>query len=388
MSRREAGRGGRIGQIAGSRPSTAVPGGGGGGGLTVTSVTEDQAGVGQTITINGTGFAGGQAVLVDGVTVSSPTFDSSIQITATVPSGVTRDVLVAVSVGGVSLSNAFLVEPKYGADEPVDPGSGYLWTEDFERYSSVTDMGDDGSQAQHGTRTITNSNDGNNPDSQYSLVTGRGGTGQAARISIPTGSGGGSWLSPWGTGSALDYTVGGTLVTQVWFNISSGGTPKTGGMKWWQLWIPGGTDRTQIGLENGTDANPLWNMEPAQSGGVNRPGPQDGPFWSEVNDGNWHRWTVLYTPNTTTAVWDNPNNAVLVTTPSTRDGRIAVWIDGVKMMDFEQSLVAGGVWCTQNDVDSIPDKDVDYVAWTGTHNSSSMTAYTETFDDLKIWEVV
>ena len=95
--------------------------------VTVTSVTQAQANIGDAITINGTGFTSGQSVTIDGLSVASRTFDSSIQITATIPAGVTLYQDTDVSVAGVTLPAAFFV-----TDEPQDPGSGYVLSEDFD----------------------------------------------------------------------------------------------------------------------------------------------------------------------------------------------------------------------------------------------------------------
>ena len=70
-----------------------------------------------------------------------------------------------------------------------------------------------------------------------------------------------------------------------------------------------------------------------------------GPFFNDgVADGQWHRFTMSYRPNTSAG---------------SRDGFARMWIDGVKVIDVSQAAVGvtppGGEkpWCNQDDVDAI-----------------------------------
>jgi hypothetical protein len=154
----------------------------------VTSVTEAQANIGDAITINGTGFTAGQAVTIDGQSVASPTFDSSTQITATVPAGVTLYADADVSVAGVTLVDAFFAtdEPSVGTE---------IWGDDFNRYGSILDIGRTGActptaDSVYGKRTLPNSVDTCSPDAGiFELPVGRGGTGQAIRFNYPNNAG-------------------------------------------------------------------------------------------------------------------------------------------------------------------------------------------------------
>ena len=70
-----------------------------------------------------------------------------------------------------------------------------------------------------------------------------------------------------------------------------------------------------------------------------------GPFWNQLNDGNWHRMTIAF---------QSPSGV------ATRDGYVRIWIDGTKMTDIEQATVGvtppGGSkpWVSQADVDAMP----------------------------------
>jgi hypothetical protein len=86
-----------------------VPAGGGGAAVTVTGVSPSTGVVGDTLTLTGTGFAVGQAVLCGGVTMGSINVVSATSITATIPAGVSYDSAINVSVAGVTRENAVTV---------------------------------------------------------------------------------------------------------------------------------------------------------------------------------------------------------------------------------------------------------------------------------------
>jgi hypothetical protein len=78
---------------------------------------------------------------------------------------------------------------------------------------------------------------------------------------------------------------------------------------------------------------------------------------------------------------------------SSRDGRIAMWIDGVKILDYSQATMgvtpSGGLnqWCYQGDVDMIPAGDLgDFLSLSRLCNNSP-GAFTVDDDELKIWAV-
>jgi hypothetical protein len=84
----------------------------------------------------------------------------------------------------------------------------------------------------------------------------------------------------------------------------------------------------------------------------------------DVNDGRWHRFTLLYRPNTS----EGP--------PSSRDGIVKAWVDGYKQIHLQQSVVgvtpAGGTapWSTQQAVDAISDDGVSFLRLPSLFNCS------------------
>jgi hypothetical protein len=69
-----------------------------------------------------------------------------------------------------------------------------------------------------------------------------------------------------------------------------------------------------------------------------------GPYPDDVFNGQWHRFTYQYRPNTTT---------------SSRDGLARMWVDGVKVIDISRAACGttppGGykVWCSVDDIDAL-----------------------------------
>ncbi len=173
------------------------------------------------------------------------------------------------------------------------------------------------------------------------------------------------------------------VVMQFWFRISAGGGPGASGMKWFEAWNSALNDRWQVGPFTGTDANPIfgWQGFKNELVGSNRAHQPVGPYWSQINDHQWHRWTVWFKPNTS---WNYPN-------PSSRDGFLRVFIDGQMIIDIEQSAVnvtpPGGtkVWCIQDDVDAIPNTPVDYMAWPNVQNGLNRPTWSIDYDDLWWW---
>lgn len=346
--------------------------------------------------------------------------DSSRTLTlnATMGSGtpgtwrVNRASVTATETDGVLGNNAaadsvVLIAPTAGSDsEPADPGSGYLWADNFDRYASVLNMQWSSSycgsahpdaDSTYGQHTWAD-NDlactlkyGTN----MSLTQGRGGSGQALRATIVTSSGNqqAPWLTPhhpntWGSFSPA-------LVIQVWVRISAGGTPGTAGMKFMEAW--NSSARGQWGPDRGTQARPLFHYAYSARSNVDRTPQSIGPYWDQINEGNWHRMTFLWRPNTTSTFVHTGGTTSAnetYTGTSSRDGRMAMWIDGVLMLDYQQSKVgvtpSGGtsVWCYQSDVDFLPTPDLNpvYAKFPDVVNASPMD-WTIDHDDLKVWAI-
>jgi len=298
--------------------------------------------------------------------------------------------------------------------EPADPGSGYLWTEDFDRYTADSPLSltynnpacgttYPDAQATYGTRTIPNTGNACQLQQPVSFITGRGGSGIAIRSTLPTGYTGSNLISPYPTYTLGDYDNSGrTIVMQLWFRLSVGGSIGSGGTKWFEAWYSGyNQSRMQTGMYPSSgftfsDAN-------TDTGSINRtPQPLDPfvcgshPGKTVLDDGLWHRFTFLYRMNTSSTFQNvsGTNSAqqdLTYTGTSSRDGRLAVWLDGNLVADFQQSKVgvtpAGGtgVWCLQCDVDSImPRGWVRYFKYPDVINNVDV-GFTLDHDDFKVW---
>ena len=315
--------------------------------------------------------------------------------------------------------------PPPGPDEPQDPGSGYLWSDNFDRYTSVISMmstggcpsGSDGfglpdAQAVYGRRTahaagsVTQAcNEEINAGGvvRYQLITGRSGSGKALRgaIATTTTSQGVDWLTPWGTGSNLAHDVTKSLVVQYYFRVSPGGLPGSVGMKWFELWVDelGGRPVQRLQWSTNGGSQTQWRVTdgPNTMSGPGRALQAIPPRLSTVNDGNWHRATFLFKANSSTTyryVSGSTSATEVYSGTSSRDGRMAMWVDGIKIIDIQQSLVnvpvpggGGAVWCYQGDVDWIPHVKGDYLMWPSTINSPMPNPpWTLDHDDLKVWQ--
>lgn len=320
----------------------------------------------------------------------------------------------STTVAGVStlpVSAGFTVST---TDEPADPGSGYLWADNFDRYvdkngtPSVQAMDAQGSGCVSGTpgyqilgptnpsafaffgqmstanvNTVAEACNIAATHPEYAVVTGRGGSGIALRANVFGGLGevGVSWLTPNNPRSIGPYS--GTLVMQEWFRLSAGAPAGAVGYKWFMMWYkndPNGS-RIEIGIVGAPSAR--WVPNSGMSDGNSAPyGYQyQGPYWDhtpagqpqQVNDGTWHRWTVAYLPNST---YNYPN-------ASSRDGFVRVWVDGIKIIDVSAAGVTAG-HCSNADLDKIPALQVDHFTIPGTLNDPPSN-FTIDIDDLKVW---
>jgi uncharacterized protein YjdB len=168
---------------------------------------------------------------------------------------------------------------------------------------------------------------------------------------------------------------------QYWARVSSGAYPI---FKWFMAWHRDGT-RVQW---NTHDHLPCPTASPAQYGGTvwqvydqaattcqaNQP---VGPYpvlgaW----DGQWHRFTYQYRPNTFKGA---------------RDGIARMWIDGVKMIDVSAAAVgvtpSGGykTWCEWDDVDALSTQGVVSLRWGSTMTNSTTAPFTVDVDDVLWW---
>jgi hypothetical protein len=299
--------------------------------------------------------------------------------------------------------------PPVGGDEPIFGGADTLvWSDDFDRYGTLFDQygstipmycdgncgvgtagfGIPSGTASYGRRTMPNESNGCVVDTGITLIPGRSGTGRALRgfIQATDGSESGfSWLSPWGFGSSYAYTAGAPLAMQIWFRISAGGQPSTIGCKFFVF---------QFSSEVYNHNSVHWDTIAGQSryyfhlGPHGRTGADGGgatatqpvaPWYSDVNDGNWHRLTELYKRNSV-------NGA--------RDGYWRVWIDGTKIIDCSNTAAGvtppGGIkpWCQLTEVDNLDgSQNIIFNQFVSVYNTGpGRTAHTVDHDDFIVWQ--
>jgi hypothetical protein len=112
-------------------------------------------------------------------------------------------------------------------------------------------------------------------------------------------------------------------------------------------------------------------------GGCNSSQPV-GPFFKNFADGQWHRWTILYKPNTA---------------KGSRDGRALLWIDGKLVIRIERPAVgvtpAGGwkPWCSGEELDALYSGSygVGFLEWGANRTDASGIPFTMAIDDLRWW---
>ena len=320
-------------------------------------------------------------------------------------------------------SSGFTVTAPGSSDEPDTTGvtftpigswNGTLdathgFAENFDRYASPIAMTATGScasgtagfglpsaQATYGTRTVTYSPanggcdlpDGHVPgDGAYQIVSpGHGGSGQALRNHFVLDNTGAQTNAYAWTAPSTHLSYSGTLIVQWWFYGSSRGPGWYNYGKWMELVYNQPTyNRIQlgVGINGSKGSHGTWAWNPGSAGEF---GDQPvGPYPEDVmKDGQWHRMTIAYRPNTTGG------------SPSSRDGFARAWLDGTKIVDLSASAAGvtppGGTnaWCTLAEVDALgagPTVQIIYVTWPRIQNSSDFGAYDMDFDDLKIWAI-
>jgi hypothetical protein len=100
-----------------------------------------------------------------------------------------------------------------------------------------------------------------------------------------------------------------------------------------------------------------------------------GPYPDDVFDGQWHRYTYQYRPNTAAG---------------SRDGVARMWVDGVKVIDV--SLAAASIvppggykpWCSVDDIDALNTSGVGYLRFGGPLTKDT-APFTIDIDDFVWW---
>ena len=102
--------------------------GGGGSPPTVTSFTPTSGPVGTSVVVNGTNFTGVTAVKFNGTSATSYTVNSSVKITATVPSGATTGKISVTNGSGTGTSTGSFTVTAAGAPKITSFSPSYGWT--------------------------------------------------------------------------------------------------------------------------------------------------------------------------------------------------------------------------------------------------------------------
>jgi len=308
--------------------------------------------------------------------------------------------LLSAACGGSTLDAP--LPPPDSTEPTFTPGvDSLVWSENFDRYqqgAAGVNALPTYSAPRFGFGTDVSGQPLIGPDgiARYDIVTGRGGAGNAALVHLfnsSFGAGGQQtarirWPEP--PGSVPKVPASATWAMSFWFRMTTAtnGQPPTlqpSGSKWIEWWPPSG-DRTQIGpYVNGGNKDYLGNVvglkfhvHPASRGEVAYQPVH--PYLTDVNEGNWHRFTILYKANTTNN-WPNP---------SSRDGFVRAWIDGHKILDL--SAAAAGitppqgtkVWCTLTEVDEISSWDTTHFMWPDIINGTTY-GFDLLYDDLTWW---
>jgi hypothetical protein len=102
-----------------------------------------------------------------------------------------------------------------------------------------------------------------------------------------------------------------------------------------------------------------------------------GPYFHEVADSAWHRFTMVFKPHSAAGA---------------RDGFAQMWIDGTKVIDISASACGvtppGGLkqWCAPDDLAALSVADgVAFVRWGGPHTSQAVRRWTYDIDDFTWW---
>jgi hypothetical protein len=177
---------------------------------------------------------------------------------------------------------------------------------------------------------------GGRPPATAALVPGRGGHGQAVRITYPRQVGNAQGRHYVGT-EGVSTPPGVSSFQEVWIRTSAGASPDGFSPKWIQHYHPAvpGVPATRIQISSfrfepgsralrGLPARDYWHVNSmANSLALSR----SGPSWRNVNDGEWHRFTTEVRAHTR---------------QSARDGVARLWIDGILAVDLSAAGVAAG----------------------------------------------
>ena len=366
---------------------------------------------GTFVTITGTNFVDdGLVVTVGGNAATSVSVVNTTTITgwtAAHADGAT-DVYVETTNGNDTLVDGFEFVTPAAEGEPEWSGLSQLLIEDFtpgdlaagthyleENYNRYTAAVEDITLMYAGA-TEYGSNNNRKTVIQISagspvpsMAVGRGGSGLCARTYYVADDNQMDWYTPSYLGSLGSYT--GAIVAQFYVRFPDvNGFYNADGGKFFELWYVSpiaGANRLQLGIKTRFYFSPGFPNGGAPNGSEMGHQPV-APYPTAINDGGFHRVTVLYKPNATAASgW----NGTTFDTPSSRDGRAAAWIGGTRVCDISAAAEAEGTpdWCTITEVDSLGAAPNFYAQRAQYPNYvNGITApFNSDYDDLKIWVI-
>jgi hypothetical protein len=207
---------------------------------------------------------------------------------------------------------------------------------------------------------------------------GHGGSGKAIRLAY---TGAYQYAINWATNNNPRPAALATNYFSYWARVTMS-KPLTSplAVKWFEAWHS--SDRIQWNTHDhlpwtGGDPNQTYWQVYDQGRGTTSQGDQPvGPYFTNIDDGQWHRFTFQYRPNTSAG---------------SRDGFARMWVDGTKVIDISAATIGvtppGGnkVWCNADDVDALAvNAGILYTRW-GSAQTTSTPAWTYDIDDFTWW---
>jgi hypothetical protein len=168
-----------------------------------------------------------------------------------------------------------------------------------------------------------------------------------------------------------------------WARVSANGSvSRPLAVKWFEIWHQK-TDRMQWNTHDhlpwtgGSSTRTYWQVYDQGHATSQQAAQPVGPYFGDLaNDGQWHRFTYAYRPQSASGA---------------RDGFARMWVDGTKVIDISAATInvtpPGGSkpWCLADDVDKIAVNDgIEYARWGSTQTTSS-PAWTYDIDDFVWW---
>ena len=288
--------------------------------------------------------------------------------------------VTGVTSGAIAVTTAPPPPPPAPGEPAYSSTTGTLvYQDNMESYSTATAMG---STALAGARIVpvpspyTNSTP---VETDHNEVISTGRTGKALRM-IYTGAY--QWGSDFATVLTAPQADTATHYFQYWARVTFA-APLTSplSVKWFMAWHRN-LDRVQWNTHWPARAHTqatrstIWQVYD-QGRETSGQGDQPvGPYFDQVSDAQWHRYTYAYRVNSA---------------PGRRDGFARMWVDGVQMIDISAATIGvtppGGTkpWCLAEDVDALAaNEGIAAIRW-GAPQTTTSPAWTYDIDDVLWW---